>query len=244
MNLHCYKIKLGGNLGKRGISIPNQPHKNGPSIWKDFIKVIPLHIKTRYQTAADGKRLRLNIERGWQRYVYWKIRWIFLPCVVISLFPKIMIWFYSHIYIILMSLLTAIYLDNHLQCLGSYGIFDFVTRFYPIDQIPGRFLVFFRSAVARGGICVLIPNRGLIVVTYLLEIKYIACLLFSSMKLDWYRSNQDVSAGALNTVKSLSDEKGILAHKMAGGYIIKSGGFSSKWRFFSTHTKIFDKYFF
>lgn len=143
MNLHCYKIKLGGNLGKRGISIPNQPHKNGPSIWKDFIKVIPLHIKTRYQTAGDGKRLRLNIERGWQRYVYWKIRWIFLPCVVISLFPKIMIWFYSHIYIILMSLLTAIYLDNHLQCLGSYGIFDFVTRFYPIDQIPGRFLVFF-----------------------------------------------------------------------------------------------------
>lgn len=191
MNLHCYKIKLGGNLGKRGISIPNQPHKNGPSIWKDFIKVIPLHIKTRYQTAADGKRFRLNIERGWQRYVYWKIRWIFLPCVVISLFPKIMIWFYSHIYIILMSLLTAIYLDNHLQCLGSYGIFDFVTRFYPIDQIPGRFLVFFfRSAVARGGICVLIPNGGLIVVTYLLEIKYIACLLFSSVPLQSRRERR------------------------------------------------------
>lgn len=137
MNLHCYEIKLGGYFGKRGISIANQHHENGPSVWKDFIKVIPLHIKTRYQTAWDGKRLRLNIERGWT------IRWLFLPCVVISLFPIIMIWFYNHIYIILMSLLTAIYLDNHLQCLGSYGIFDFVTRFYPIDQIPGRFLVFF-----------------------------------------------------------------------------------------------------
>lgn len=143
MNLHCYEIKLGGYFGKRGISIANQHHENGPSVWKDFIKVIPLHIKTRYQTAWDGKRLRLNIERGWQRYMYWTIRWLFLPCVVISLFPIIMIWFYNQIYIILMSLLTAIYLDNHLQCLGSYGIFDFVTRFYPIDQIPGRFLVFF-----------------------------------------------------------------------------------------------------
>lgn len=143
MNLHCYEIKLGGYFGNRGISIANQHHENGPSVWKDFIKVIPLHIKTRYQTAWDGKRLRLNIERGWQRYMYWTIRWLFLPCVVISLFPIIMIWFYNHIYIILMSLLTAIYLDNHLQCLGSYGIFDFVTRFYPIDQIPGRFLVFF-----------------------------------------------------------------------------------------------------
>lgn len=243
MNLHCYEIKLGGYFGKRGISIPNQHHENGPSVWKDFIKVIPLHIKTRYQTAWDGKRLRLNIERGWQRYMYWTIRWLFLPCVVISLFPIIMIWFYNHIYIILMSLLTAIYLDNHLQCLGSYGIFDFVTRFYPIDQIPGRFLVFFFcSAVARGGICVLIPNGGLIVVTYLLEIKYIACLLFSSMKLDRYQSNQGASAEALNTVESLSDKKGILAHKMAGVYIAIIGGFSFMWRCFSTHREILNKY--
>lgn len=103
-------------------------------------------------------------------------------------------------------------------------------------------LFFFCSAVARGGICVLIPNGGLIVVTYLLEIKYIACLLFSSMKLDRYQSNQGASAEALNTVESLSDKKGILAHKMAGVYIAIIGGFSFMWRCFSTHREILNKY--
>lgn len=38
------------------------------------------------------------------------------------------------------------------------------------------------------------------------------------MKLDRYQSNQGASAEALNTVKSLSDKKGILAHKMSGVY--------------------------
>lgn len=107
-------------------------------------------------------------------------------------------------------------------------------------SISGFF--FFCSAVARGGICVLIPNGGLIVVTYLLEIKYIACLLFSSMKLDRYQSNQGASAEALNTVESLSDKKGILAHKMAGVYIAIIGVFSFMWRCFSTHREILNKY--
>lgn len=45
------------------------------------------------------------------------------------------------------------------------------------------------------------------------------------MKLDRYQSNQGASAEALNTVESLSDKKGILAHKMAGVYIAIIGGF-------------------
>lgn len=95
---------------------------------------------------------------------------------------------------------------------------------------------FFRSAVARGGICVLIPSGRLIAIAYLLEIKYIACLLFSSMKLDLPQSNQEP------TESSHLQNKRAFQHKDGRSSNSINCGFSgSNQRGLSAI--IFDKYF-
>lgn len=137
-----------------------------------------------------------------------------------------MIWFYSHIYIILMSLLTAIYLDNHLQCLGSYGIFDFVTRFYPIDQIPGRFLFCFFSQRGRPRRNMRFNSKRRVNRRHLSTGNKIYCMFaiqFNEIRLVPLQSRRE--RRSLNTVKSLSDKKGILAHKMCRRVYNKIWGF-------------------